>query len=302
MESILYALFAAAAIYLAVRLFQAASVRRRSEELVNASVAPAPYFESADAAEEPWLTRWLAMAGYRDSSASLLFFAATAAAIGLAAAIILLLNRFQIVEQMVSSLIEIPGGIGDLFAFVAKCGPYLIFVILSAAPTLWVRAARRQRVEAMEQDLAPTLELLATLAEAGLGFDAAVARIHDTDASARPLGQEFRIYQRDVLAGIPRLESLQRLAERTGIAAVSNFTSAMIQADQVGASLSETLRTQADDLRDRRKMRALLLAQALPVKLVFPLIACFLPGIFFSTLGPVLNQLVEVFDSVIKRR
>src|SRR5437899_3158804 len=70
---------------------------------------------------------------------------------------------------------------------------------------------------------------------------------------------------------------------------------------QVGSSLAETLRTQSDDLRDRRKLRALLLAQTLPVKLVFPLMFCFLPGIFYSTLGPVLAQLVDVVDSVLKR-
>jgi tight adherence protein C len=73
------------------------------------------------------------------------------------------------------------------------------------------------------------------------------------------------------------------------------------QAEQMGSSLAETLRSQSDDLRDRRKMRALLLAQALPVKLTFPLMFCFLPGIFYSTLGPVLAQLTEVVDSILRR-
>jgi pilus assembly protein TadC len=166
---------------------------------------------------------------------------------------------------------------------------------------LIVRAARRKRMEALEQDLAPTLELLATLAEAGLGFDAAIGRIQESESGKRPLSQEFQIYQRDNLGGIPRLESLRKLARRTGSISVSIFVSALIQAEQVGASLAETLRSQADDLRDRRKLRALLLAQALPVKLVFPLMFCFLPGIFFSTLGPVLSQFVDIVDSVLKR-
>jgi Flp pilus assembly protein TadB len=74
-------------------------------------------------------------------------------------------------------------------------------VIFTSIPTLVVRSARRKRVEAIEQDLAPTLELLATLAEAGLGFDSAIARIMESENGLRPLGQEFRIYARDNLAG-----------------------------------------------------------------------------------------------------
>jgi tight adherence protein C len=143
--------------------------------------------------------------------------------------------------------------------------------------------------------------LLATLAEAGLSFDSAIARIQESESGKRPLSQEFRIYQRDNLGGIPRLESLRRLAHRIDVASVSIFVAALIQAEQVGASLAETLRAQADDLRDRRKLHALLLAQALPVKLVFPLIFCFLPGIYYSVLGPVIAQFVDVVDSVLRR-
>lgn len=67
----------------------------------------------------------------------------------------------------------------------------------------------------------------------------------------------------------------------------------------MGASLAETLRHQADDLRNRRRERALLHAQAMPVKLVLPLVVCFLPGIFLSTLGPVLYQMIRVADTVL---
>jgi tight adherence protein C len=249
-----------------------------------------------------WLGWWLSKAGYRGPSAVTRFLAATAASTALGLLCVFLMNRLGIVGSMVEALAGIPGGAGDLLAFVATVGPYIVLIILTAVPTLVVRAARRNRIEAIEQDLAPALELLATLAGAGLSFDSALARIQESESGARPLSQEFRIYQRDVLAGIPRTLSLRRLTERIEVISVSIFVSALTQAEQAGASLSETLRTQADDLRDRRKLRALTLAQALPVKLVFPLIACFLPGIFYSTLGPVLNEFVDVMDAVINRR
>jgi tight adherence protein C len=64
--------------------------------------------------------------------------------------------------------------------------------------------------------------------------------------------------------------------------------------------LAETLRHQADDLRHRRREDALLQAQALPVKLVFPLVICFLPGIFISTLAPVIYQMTQVAGGVLR--
>ena len=228
--------------------------------------------------------------------------AATLCAVALGALAVFMAHRLKIADQMAAAVSGIPGGLGDALALVSRVGPFIFFLILVSAPTLVVRAARRKRAEQIEQDLPPALELLATLAEAGLGLDAAIARIQESEAGQRPLSREFQIYQRDTLGGIPRLEGLRRLARRVDLTSVSIFISAIIQADNVGAGLSETLRMQADDLRDRRKLGALLLAQALPVKLVFPLVVCFLPGIFFSTLGPVISQLVDVVDSVIRRR
>jgi tight adherence protein C len=285
-----------------VKLIQEASLRRRSAQLVDASTeAEASGILLYEQEGGSRLARWLSRAGYRDPAASSMFLATTALSIVVGLTAVFLFNRFGVVDLMVRNLMVIPGGVGDALGFVAMAGPYIILLILIMTPALVVRAARRARVSAIEQDLAPSLELLATLAEAGLSFDAAIARIQESESGQRPLTREFRIYQRDVLGGIPRMESLRRLAQRIEVTSMSTFVSALIQSEQVGASLAETLRTQADELRDRRKMRALLLAQALPVKLVFPLIVCFLPGIFYSTLGPVISQFVDVMDSVLRR-
>ena len=116
----------------------------------------------------------------------------------------------------------------------------------------------------------------------------------------RPLTSEFANFQLDMLAGVPRLQALRQLARRIEVQSITTFTSALVQAEQVGAGLAETLRHQADDLRQRRRENALLQAQALPVKLVFPLIICFLPGIFVSTLAPVLYQMIQVAGGVLR--
>jgi pilus assembly protein TadC len=204
------------------------------------------------------------------------------------------------VEFLSDSLGNIPGGVGDLARVIISLAPWILFCIFASAPILAVRRARRTRVEQIEQDLPLFLELLATLAEAGLGFDTALARIQDSERSMRPLYLEFRHYQRDVLAGFSRVQALKHLVHRIEVNAVTVFVSALIQAEQIGAGLAETLRRQADDLRDRRKMQAVLQSQTLPVKLVFPLILCFLPGIFVSTLAPVIYQMIKVADSLLR--
>ncbi len=155
-------------------------------------------------------------------------------------------------------------------------------------------------MQAVEQDLPLALELFATMGDAGLGFDAALAKIVHAQDRHRPLVIEFVNFQLDMLAGMSRLQALRQLARRVEVGSLTSFTSALIQAEQVGASIADTLRHQADDLRQRRREDALLQAQALPVKLVFPLVICFLPGIFISTLAPVIYQMIEVAGGVLR--
>ena len=182
---------------------------------------------------------------------------------------------------------------GDLLVPIAYLAPWTVFLILVLLPWMVVRRSRRQRVEKVEQDLPISLELLATLSEAGLGFDAALSRVLDSVMEDRPLAREFRTYQSDLLAGRTRVEALRRLARRLEVSSVTILVSALVQAEQLGSGIAQALRRQADDLRDRRRERANAFAMALPVKRMFPLVVCFMPGIFVWTLGPSLTSLFQ---------
>jgi pilus assembly protein TadC len=258
---------------------------------------------SAVAAEpsmsERWLARWLARAGYRRPEAPPLFLAITAAFTG-AGLVAGQFYRVVLLEPLVLMVSAVPGGAGELLAAVLSAGHWIVLVVLALVPTMVVRGARRARMRAVEHDLPLVLELFATMAEAGLGFDAALAKVVRAQGSNRPLIAEFLTFQHDVLAGVPRTQALRLLARRVEVASLTSFTSALVQAEEVGASMAETLRHQADDLRQRRREDALLRAQALPVKLVFPLVICFLPGIFLSTLAPVIFQMIQVANGVLR--
>jgi tight adherence protein C len=272
-------------------------VRRRALVRLYAIDAPASAVESSS--RDTALARWLASAGFRRPEAPSLFVSATVA--GAAAGVVLSqVYRLFLFESLLDAIVGVPGSAGDVLALVLQGGPWILFVISMLAPTIAVRAARRARVQAVEQDLPLALELFATMAEAGLGFDAALARIVRAQGSDRALSSEFVNFQHDMLAGMSRTQALRQLARRVDVPSLTSFTSALIQAEAVGASMAETLQHQAVDLRQRRRENALLQAQALPVKLVFPLVICFLPGIFVSTLAPVIFQMIEVADSVIR--
>jgi len=80
------------------------------------------------------------------------------------------------------------------------------------------------------------------------------------------------------------------------------FVSALVQTEQMGAGVSDVLRRQADDLRGRRRENALAVAAGLPVKLLFPLVICFMPGILVATLGPTFYQIFQFLDNLSRSR
>ena len=108
------------------------------------------------------------------------------------------------VESLLDAIVGVPGSAGDVLALVLQGGPWILFVISALVPTIAVRTARRARMHAIEQDLPLALELFATMAEAGLGFDAALARIVRAQGSDRALSSEFVNFQHDMLAGMSR--------------------------------------------------------------------------------------------------
>ena len=274
------------------------SVRRSAMLRLYAMDDSATGFAAEATGRDDAVARWLARAGYRQPNAQRIFIVATIAC-ALAGLGVSQLYRLVLLRSLLNAIANVPGNAGDLLALILVGGPWILFVLSGFVPTLVVRAARRSRVRAIEQDLPLALELFATMAEAGLGFDAALAKIVRAQGSTRPLASEFLNFQHDMLAGMSRSQALRQLGRRVDVPSLSTFTSALIQAEQVGASMAETLQHQADDLRQRRRENALLQAQALPVKLVFPLVVCFLPGIFTTTLAPVLFQMVQVANSVL---
>jgi tight adherence protein C len=246
--------------------------------------------------------RWLYRAGYRRPTAATTFVGTTLFCLvtGTTLAVTFTLSGLQSVMEQ--AVVVMPGGVGETFLPIVWVAPWFICVVVSCAPWLQVRKTRRLRVEQIEQDLPLALELLSTLSEAGLGFDVGLTRILKTRLADRPLATELQLFQADMLAGRTRVESLRRLSLRVDLASVSIFVSALVQAEQLGMGIARVLRQQANDVRARRRERAIAFANSLATKRVIPLVVCFLPGLFVWTLGPAFVQLFKMADTFIQVR
>jgi len=283
--------------YLVLRRMSAG--RRSADRLFQEPTAPETS-QSGDAVATGFLRRWLFLAGYRQPEAGAVFVTVTIVAASAALGVVLIVRQTGLLDNLLKTIAQLPSGVGDLFIPIAYLAPWMIFLMVAGTPFLVVRRARRERVEKVQQDLPLSLELLATLSEAGLGFDSALARVIQAIPEERPLIREFHTYQSDLLAGRTRVESLRRLARRLDVSSMTILVSALIQAEQLGSGIAQALRRQADDLRDRRRERANAFALSLPTKRMFPLVICFMPGIFTWTLGPFFVQLFQYADTFMR--
>jgi tight adherence protein C len=163
--------------------------------------------------------------------------------------------------------------------------------IAFVAPDVVLKHRATARRERILVELPNALDLLAVIVEAGLGLDAALARYADT--AEGPLADELSLLVTEMRVGASRAEVLKRLAERVPAPETKAFVRAIVQADQMGVSLSGTLRGQAQDVRVRRQAYAEERANKAPVKMLFPVVFCIFPILFVIVLGPAVLSLME---------
>lgn len=152
-------------------------------------------------------------------------------------------------------------------------------------PDFWLSRMITERRRKIDKALPDVLDLLSVSVEAGLGLDGAIQKVGEKFAD--PIAGEFRELLKSIRLGTGRADALRTLAERTGLPDVRTFTAAVIQAEQLGVSISRVLRAQAEALRVKRKQKIEEKAMALPLKMLFPLILFIFPTIFIVVLGPV---------------
>ena len=154
------------------------------------------------------------------------------------------------------------------------------------APEFWLGRQIKRRQRLILLAIPDALDLLTISVRAGLGFDAALGKV--TEKMQGPLSEEFRRALAEIRVGKVRREALRDIVGRTEVPALTNFIGAVIQAEQLGVSISKVLQVQSEQLRIDRRQRAEEQAAQAPIKMLFPLVGCIFPSLFIVILGPAL--------------
>jgi tight adherence protein C len=162
-------------------------------------------------------------------------------------------------------------------------------------PEFWIGRKIKARQKIILKMIPDALDLLTISVRAGLGFDAALAKV--VEKLPGPLSDEFRRALAEVRVGKARRDALRDMVPRTNVQPLSNFIGAIIQAETLGVSISKVLQIQSEQLRIERRQRAEQLAAQAPIKMLFPLVGCIFPSLFVVILGPAIISLINNFSS-----
>lgn len=161
-------------------------------------------------------------------------------------------------------------------------------------PNFWLRYKLNKRRTQIFHDLPDLLDLMTVCVEAGLSMDAAMIKVsEDEQFKKSPLARELRIGLQETRAGKPRLEALRDMGNRSMVDDIKSFAAMLIQTEQLGTSLAQSLRIFSDSLRTERRQIAEEAAAKTTIKLMFPLVFCIFPALLVVLIGPAILRIMH---------
>jgi tight adherence protein C len=177
----------------------------------------------------------------------------------------------------------------------------MLYTLLAAAagfylPALWIYFKAKGRTEQIRNGFPDLLDLLIICMGAGQGLDAALDRVGKEINTTNPiLGQEFRLLNLEIRAGKSRKEALRNMADRTSVDDIFSLVALVNQSEEMGVSITQTLRIHSDSMRTKRQLRAEAIAARIPVKLAIPLILFIFPCLMVIIIGPGVISILRAF-------
>jgi tight adherence protein C len=161
-------------------------------------------------------------------------------------------------------------------------------------PSLFIRAKADRRQRDLINGFPDALDLMLVCVEAGLGLEAAFARVGMEITTSHPLlAEQFGAVVLELRAGRSHEDALRRMADRAASDEIRAFATLLIQSTKLGSSIAQTLRTYASEMREKRRMRAEEKAHRLPVLISIPLVAFMLPTMIGVLMLPAAIRVVR---------
>lgn len=200
----------------------------------------------------------------------------------------------------IKSLLALAVGVLGILNFLSSPAPVRFAILLAAmafvyfAPDLLVRSNAEKRRGKIRQELPNTLDQMLISVQAGLGFEAAMARAAQNGSG--PLADEFTRTLQDMQVGRSRKEAYLAMSDRVDVPDLRSFIRSIVQADAYGIAIAKVLKVQANEMRLKRRQRAEEHAMKIPVKILFPLIFFIFPTLFIILLGPAVMNIAAAFS------
>jgi len=171
----------------------------------------------------------------------------------------------------------------------------LILILFYASPKVWIHYLVTSRQNKVRKGLPDALDMLSVCATAGLGFDQSLQRV--SEYWDTPIGREFGRVINEMEMGLTRRDALRNLSDRLDIREIGSFVALILQTEQLGMSISDTLHAQAEQMRIERHFRAQEQAQKAPIKMLIPMALLIFPALLAVILGPAIPSLMDVFKN-----
>ncbi len=232
------------------------------------------FLEPQDEEEYSSIRLKLMQAGYRTKNAVRMYHFAqfalglVALIAGMAYAILKTQTGEPSTQNIVLSIL-VPGAAGYMF------------------PKYWVTRRQSERQQAIENGFPDSLDMLLVCIEAGQSLDQAILRVsQELKAGFPELAEEFQIVSYELKAGKDKTNVMRDMAERSGVDDIASFVTVLIQSQQFGTSIADALRVYADEMRDKRVMRAEERANKLPTKMTLATMMLTVPPLLIILIGP----------------
>ncbi len=164
-------------------------------------------------------------------------------------------------------------------------------VLAIVGPSFFLKQLADNHQLGIKRQLPDAMDLLSVCIEAGLSFDAALMKV--SEKMSGPFIDELLIVYREIQMGRTRRDALQTLADSTTVDELKTFVSALIQAEQLGIPINNIMQTQAEQLRETRKLEAKEKGMKSSIKMLIPMLIFIFPVVFIIILGPTVMNIIE---------
>jgi tight adherence protein C len=171
--------------------------------------------------------------------------------------------------------------------------PTVLAMLGYLLPVFWLGGRIKKRKKVILKTLPDAIDLMTISVEAGLAFDGAMQRVAEKWDNA--LSAEFSRAISEMRVGKLKRDALKEMVARTGVNDLATFVASIIQADQLGVSISKVLRIQSEQMRIRRRQRAEEQAHKAPILMMIPLVFLIFPATYIIILGPAVPKMLMAF-------